>query len=222
MKPIITLKDIYHDIGHNKSIQIDKLDFYDKENVFIQANPESGLTSFLKIISGVLAPDQGEVRIMNEDLSYCHEKIYKQIKKQVTFAFQHGVMLSNLTIYENLMLTLNFHMNNLKGIEKTRMVYKASLQFGLQDLLQKRPVELSFMQRKFIGILRSFIIEPNMVVIDEPFQNFNQEYKDRVHSLIELHLGSGGNIIYGSTQNDEISITHKEIILTDYIKTNLS
>jgi ABC-type lipoprotein export system ATPase subunit len=217
MNEIIKIENLFSLIRENNYLKIEQLSIYENENVFFHSTPQSGLTSFLKIISGTTFPDQGRVLIMNEDMRYCSEPLYNQIKKQVAYCYQHGVLLSNLTVFENLMLTLNFHFNHLKNSEKAKRIIKNLNRFDLTDILHKRPVDLTFMQKKFIGIFRSFLINPRLVVIDEPFQNFDSDFCSKVEALIEQHFALGGSIIYGSTDDSILKSIDKRFELSDFI-----
>jgi len=218
MNQSIEIRNVKHRLSTDSWLEIPELIINPGHNILVRAEAESGLSTFLKLISGVIPPESGAIRIFGEDLNYCNESIYQLIKKKISYVYQHGVMISNLTIQENMLLTLNFHVNELSSSEKTNYINDFVKPFEISHLLLKRPVELTFMQRKLFGIIRSCLINPELLVLDEPFQNFDSEYTAKVESILEKHVTQGNRLIIGTTLKQSFHFVDRLIVFTDYLK----
>ena len=123
MKTTIEISNVKHFISSTSYLKIDRLVIDTMQNILIKTKVNSGLSAFLKLLSGVVSPDEGEILIFGENLNYCSEAKYIEIKKTISYSYQHGVMVSNLTILENLLLTLNFHFKELTYSERVNYIY---------------------------------------------------------------------------------------------------
>ncbi|HOE91765.1 MAG TPA: ATP-binding cassette domain-containing protein [Candidatus Cloacimonadota bacterium] len=218
MNTTIQINNIKHPVSSTSWLEIENLQIETKQNILVNTRVNSGLSTFLKLISGVIGPESGEILIFGEDLRYCSEVNYEKIKRMISYSYQHGVMVSNLTIFENLMLSLNFNMKELTNNERIQYVNDFIRMYKISQYLHKRPVELGFMQRKIFGIIRSCIISPNVLVLDEPFQNFEKRYTDIVESLIERHIANGNNIILGTSLTQHFDFINETIDYFPYVQ----
>lgn len=217
MKEIIRIEHLEHETSSGILIQIPELVLYEQQHYFIYSEMYSGLSEFLKLISGVINPDQGDVILMGSRLLSCTETRYTEIRKNISYAYQHGVMLSNLTIMENLLLPLNLHFPHLAKDEKIDFIQRTTEKASVSQLLSRRPVELRYIERKLLGIIRSLIIEPSCLVLDEPFQNLDIEYSEILHTLLDDYVRKGKQLIIGSFQEDSMKYTHQYIDMRKYL-----
>lgn len=215
MKEIIRIQNLEYETFSGMQIQIPELLFYENQHYFIYSMCK-GLSEFLKLISGVIHPDQGEVLLMDSNLMTCTEARYTELRKNISYAYQHGVMLSNLTIMENLLMPLNLHFPHLSKDDKIDFIQRFTEKAGLSLLLSRRPVELQFTEKKLFGIIRSLIIEPACLILDEPFQHLEQEDKDLVQLLLDDYVRKGKQLIIGSRSSDVMKYAHQRIDMKKY------
>ena len=165
----------------------------------------SGKTTLCKIISGLLPPTDGKVLIEGKDI---YGENADQILNKVIFVHDKPIIL-NKSVYENLILGLKLR-NSYLALDKVELLAE---KFNLNGILDKKAAELSMGYKQLITILRAFAVEPKYLVLDEPFSNLDEEYREKVVTLIKEF----------SEKNTVIVATHTNYLddLTDssfYIK----
>lgn len=171
----------------------------------------SGKTLLLKVIGGILIPDDGKIIVDDVDVLTSSEEEEKSIRKKTSFVFQDAALLSNLTVFENLLLPLNFHFPELTMKEKKEKINNYMNLFRLDKILMKRPAEISQANRKITGFIRALITDPEILFIDEPFTYLDNNGK-RIMLDELLKLKNKGISIVMVTQSFEL-VTH----LVDYV-----
>src|SRR6201984_1137497 len=141
------------------------LDFEVKPGeIFVIMGPSgSGKTVLLKHLIGLEEPDEGEILIGGESI----QSPEVMSKYRMAMVFQSGALLNSLTVGENIGLYLAEH--HLKTPEEiARIVTEALALVGLKDVEDKMPTELSGGMKKRVAIARALVIEPQLVLYDEP------------------------------------------------------
>lgn len=128
----------------------------------------SGKTILLKIIGGILFPDNGRIVLDEIDTEHLSEAEEKQLRQKTSFVFQDGALLSNLTVRENLMLPLDFHFPGIPKADKMEAISGYLNRYSHADIMEKRPAELSQAQKKLSGFIRALLTRPEILLIDEP------------------------------------------------------
>lgn len=131
-----------------------------------------GKSALLKVIGGILTPDEGNVFVDNVNLFSGTDEEIIAARQQVSFVFQIGGLISNLTLRENFLLPLGFYFPAMPLIEKESRILQAIDRFGFTpEMLLRRPAELSRPAAKQAGLIRALLTEPELVVMDDPFAN---------------------------------------------------
>lgn len=166
--PVISirgLKKAFEDYAVLRGID---LDLYQGENLVVLGRSGTGKSVLIKIISGLLKPDAGEITVLGHDLAQITEKELQELRVRIGFSFQNSALYDSMTVRKNLEFPL---VRNRKGI--TRAEINTSVEtvldaVGLSQTINQMPAELSGGQRKRIGIARTLILNPEIMLYDEP------------------------------------------------------
>ena len=166
--PVITIRDLYKSFGEMKVLQGIDLDLYQGENLVVLGRSGTGKSVLIKIISGMLRADSGDVTVLGHDMNTIREKDLQELRIRIGFSFQASALYDSMTVRQNLEFPL---VRNRKGMTRkeintaTESVLDA---VGLLHTINQMPVELSGGQRKRVGIARTLILNPEIMLYDEP------------------------------------------------------
>jgi phospholipid/cholesterol/gamma-HCH transport system ATP-binding protein len=160
------------------------LDFPAKPLVWIKAAPGFGKSSLLKIMAGLLSPQEGKYWINDVCVSEMSFSEFLPFRLEMGYSFDMHGLLSNRTIYENLMLPLLFH-QRFTTEEADARVCKWMAKFGLAKVRNERPFAVSGGQRKSTVLLRSLIHNPKLVLLDDPMAGLKEDGRAAFAELIE-------------------------------------
>ncbi|MGA8263551.1 MAG: ATP-binding cassette domain-containing protein [Ignavibacteriaceae bacterium] len=143
------------------------LNIKDGENFVVFGRSGTGKSVLLKCIVGLLVPDAGEVFIDDKDILKMSEKELNKIRKHIGFVFQGSALYDSMTVKENLEFPL---IRNFDFLEKERehKIKTVLEKVDLLDAINKMPAELSGGMKKRIGLARTIITEPQLILYDEP------------------------------------------------------
>ncbi len=175
VKPTDTTKDKVIEIkGLNKSFgnlhvlkKVD-LDLYRGENLVVLGKSGTGKSVLIKIIVGLLKPDSGSVLVNGQHVDKITYKELLNLRLQVGFSFQNSALYDSMTVKENLEFPLVRNQRNLGRKEINKAVEEVLDAVGLLPTLHQMPSELSGGQRKRVGIARTLILRPEIMLYDEP------------------------------------------------------
>ena len=170
-----------HIVLDNISINIPK-----KENTVVFGKSGSGKSVLLKCIVGLMIPDSGEIIIEGKNVLRYSMKELNQLRKQIGFLFQGAALYDSMSVRENLEFPLirNFNFTEKEIDEKIHDVLK---KVSLEEAIDKMPSELSGGMKKRIGLARTIITEPKLILYDEPTTGLDPiTSKEISHLIIEL------------------------------------
>lgn len=159
----LVVRKLYKSFGQQKVLH--GIDFAVKPGeIFVIMGPSgSGKSVLLKHLIGLEAPDAGEILINDEPI----DTPEIAAKYRMALVFQSGALLNSLTVGENVGLYLTEH--RLKPPEEIKRIVAEKLEdVGLKDAMDKMPAELSGGMKKRVAIARALVIEPQMILYDEP------------------------------------------------------
>lgn len=142
-----------------------------------------GKSVLLKQMIGLIKPTSGQIYIDNTDISKLNEKNLDEIFKKCGYVFQFAALLDSLNIFENVGLTLlenGIHPNDVLPIVKEKLAF---VHLG-QEILHKYPSELSGGMRKRVGLARTLITDPSIILYDEPTTGLDPITARVVHELM--------------------------------------
>ncbi len=183
---VIYIRDLYKSFGMNHVLQGIDLDVFRKENVVVLGRSGTGKSVLIKIVCGLLKPDTGLVNVLDKDVDKLKDKELRELRMQVGFSFQNSALYDSMTVKENLAFPLVRNARHLSGKEVKREIESVLDDVGLLDKLNQMPSELSGGQRKRIGIARTLILRPQIMLYDEPTSGLDPITSVEINNLINL------------------------------------
>ncbi|NID11744.1 ABC transporter ATP-binding protein [Fibrivirga algicola] len=165
---VIQIKDLHVAFGDNYVLRGVDLDLYKGENLVVLGRSGTGKSVLIKVLVGLLKPDSGTVKVLDEDVTALDSIALDQLRLKVGFSFQNSALYDSMTVRENLEFPLVRNVRNLTRAEINRQVEEALDDVGLKQAINQVPSELSGGQRKRIGIARTLILKPEIMLYDEP------------------------------------------------------
>lgn len=183
---MIHIQDLYKSFGENQVLRGIDLDVHDKENVVVLGRSGTGKSVLIKIVCGLLKPDRGIVNVLGKDVATLKDKALRELRLQVGFSFQSSALYDSMTVRENLAFPLVRNARNLSKKEVTVEIESMLENVGLSQTIDQMPSELSGGQRKRIGIARTLILHPTIMLYDEPTSGLDPITSIEINNLINL------------------------------------
>jgi phospholipid/cholesterol/gamma-HCH transport system ATP-binding protein len=120
------------------------------------------------LISGLLRPDEGTINVLGESVLELNDRELRELRLKIGFSFQNSALYDSMTVRENLEFPLVRNKRNLTRSEINHAVEEVLDGVGLSQAINQMPSELSGGQRKRIGIARTLILRPEIMMYDEP------------------------------------------------------
>ena len=150
----------------------------------------AGKSVILRSLIGLEKPDAGKILINGVDIVPMNEQELIPIRKQVAYAFQGGALFDSMTVYENLAYPLRAH-TELPEAEIAEKIHHQLAEFGLEKSIHLYPGELSGGMQKRIGLARAVIMQPEIILYDEPTAGLDPYNTKKIQDLI-LRLKAKG------------------------------
>jgi phospholipid/cholesterol/gamma-HCH transport system ATP-binding protein len=165
---IIELKNLCKSFGDNAVLKGVNLTVKKGEDLVILGRSGSGKSVTIKCLVGLVHADEGEINIFGEDITKMNNTALNEIRARIGFLFQNGALYDSMTVRQNLEFTLKHHSSYLSSNEVDEAILEALESVGLEEAIDKMPSELSGGMRKRIGLARTLIIKPEIILYDEP------------------------------------------------------
>ncbi|MFN3378613.1 MAG: ABC transporter ATP-binding protein [Runella zeae] len=194
MEKTIEIKDLYKSFGSLDVLLGVNLDVYENENVVVLGRSGTGKSVLIKIIAGLLSPDRGQVKVFGQSVPDLDKKELNALRLKIGFSFQNSALYDSMTVRENLEFPLVRNIKNMTRAEIDKAVEEVIDGVGLKKTLDQMPSELSGGQRKRIGIARTLIMNPKIMLYDEPTAGLDpitcQEINDLMNEVKERYRTS--------------------------------
>ncbi|QXV66554.1 ATP-binding cassette domain-containing protein [Mucilaginibacter achroorhodeus] len=165
---VIRIRGLQKSFGDYHVLRGIDLDLYQGENLVVLGRSGTGKSVLIKLISGMLYPDTGTINVLGNELTTITEKEMEALRIRIGFSFQNSALYDSMTVRKNLEFPL---VRNRKGITRKEIdtnVHSVLDAVGLSQTINQMPSELSGGQRKRIGIARTLILNPEIMLYDEP------------------------------------------------------
>jgi phospholipid/cholesterol/gamma-HCH transport system ATP-binding protein len=166
--PVITIRDLFKSFGSNHVLKGVNLDLCQGENVVVLGRSGTGKSVLIKIICGLLKQDKGTVNVLGNEVDQINHKALQALRLKLGFSFQNSALYDSMTVRENLEFPLVRNLKQLTRKEVNTSIDRVLEAVGLSQTKNQMPAELSGGQRKRIGIARTLILRPEVMLYDEP------------------------------------------------------
>ncbi len=184
----------------------------------------SGKSVILKSLIGLIKPDDGAINVAGEKINNYNESQLIQLRQKVAYVFQNGALFDSMNVKENISYPLKAHAE-LSDAEISEKVRATLDTLGLDGIQEKFPSQLSGGMQKRVGLARSIILEPEVILYDEPTAGLDPLNTKNIQDIILRLKKTGVTSIFVSHDVpsalavcDRISLlSHGKIIITDSV-----
>lgn len=168
-KPIIIVKDLMKSYGDNHVLNSFNLVLNEGENLIIMGKSGSGKSVLIKCIIGLEKADSGTISVMGKKINELDRTKLDELRIEVGFLFQGSALYDSMTVRENLEFPLRRHTKKFGIIKDTTpLVMEALENVGLAHTINLMPEELSGGMKRRIALARTLILQPKIILYDEP------------------------------------------------------
>lgn len=189
--PAISIRGVYKSFGTRHVLRGVDLDVRPAENVVVLGRSGTGKSVLTKTIVGLLKADQGTIHVLGKEVGSLSGRALDALRVRIGYSFQHSALYDSMSIAENVAFPLVMNVKGLSRGEVDDRVDGALDAVGLLDTRRQMPSELSGGQQKRIGIARALILEPEIMLYDEPTAGLDPltcgEINDLIVQVRETH-----------------------------------
>ncbi|HEX8563401.1 MAG TPA: ATP-binding cassette domain-containing protein [Flavobacterium sp.] len=196
----IEVRDLRKQFGGLEVLKGLTLDLKKQENLVVLGKSGTGKSVLIKCIVRLLDPDSGSIKVFGQDVTSLDRKELAEIRKKIGFLFQSAALYDSMTVRQNLEFPLRRIKKGMKQSEIDAKVMEVLENVSLPEAIDKMPSELSGGQRKRIGLARTIIVDPEIMLYDEPTTGLDPVTSNEISELI--------NDIQKRYKTSSIIITH--------------
>jgi phospholipid/cholesterol/gamma-HCH transport system ATP-binding protein len=200
LQTVIEIDNLKIGFGDQDVLKNVSLKLYNGENLVVLGKSGSGKSVLIKCIVSLLAPEGGIINVLGKDISSLNHEGLSEMRKKIGFLFQSGALYDSMTVKENLEFPLRRIKNNLTQSEIDEKINSVLENIGLSDALNKMPSQLSGGMRKRISLARTIVVDPLIMLYDEPTTGLDPVTSDEISLLI--------NDVQKKYKTSSIIITH--------------
>jgi phospholipid/cholesterol/gamma-HCH transport system ATP-binding protein len=183
-KKVISIKGLKKAFDEYEVLKGVDVDLYQGENLVVLGRSGTGKSVLIKIISGLLKPDEGYINVLGSEVDKISTKDLDRLRLKIGFSFQNSALYDSMTVRENLEFPLIRHAKNMTRKEIDHTVEEILDAIGLSQTINQMPSELSGGQRKRIGVGRTLILKPEIMLYDEPTAGLDPITSMDINNLI--------------------------------------
>ena len=187
---LIEMKNLSFTYPQQKKATLDIADFSVNkgEELFLHGPSGTGKTTLLEILSGVLKPSAGELKILGQDFMQLDERQRDAFRAEhMGYIFQNFNLIPYLTVAENIELPLHLSPARKKrvgNIDLNLVIHAMCGNLGIADILQKKVMELSVGQQQRVAVARALLGKPSLLLADEPTSALDTDHRERFLKLM--------------------------------------
>ncbi len=175
----LTFKNVSFSFGKNRAIRDFSLEVQKGSFTTLLGPSGCGKTTLLRLVSGFLAPDSGQILIDGEDQSLVPAE-----KRNVGMVFQDYALFPHLCVQDNLLYGLEIKFKRSKK-ENLAKIHKTARILGIANLLERFPHELSGGQQQRVALGRAIVLEPKLLLMDEPLSSLDTKLRSQVREELK-------------------------------------
>lgn len=181
---VVEMQHLKKSFGNNNVLQDINLVINKGENLVILGQSGTGKSVLIKCIVGLIEIDDGKLILFGNDVSKLKHKELTAIYKRIGFLFQSGALYDSMSVKENLEFPLIRQKRSIKKEEMDILIKEALHDVGLDEAIDKTPSELSGGMRKRLGLARTLILKPEIMLYDEPTTGLDPITSREISKLI--------------------------------------
>ena len=183
-KTVIEITGLNKSFGKNDILRGIDLTVKKGENLVVLGKSGSGKSVTIKCMVRLIRPDEGVVKLFDTDIASLKDDDLNALRVKIGFLFQNAALYDSMSVRENLEFPLRRHFKNLSGKEVDTSVIEVLESVGLAEAIDKMPSELSGGMRKRIGLARTLILKPEIILYDEPTTGLDTITSREISELI--------------------------------------
>ncbi len=170
------------------TLKIDKGEF-----IYVTGASGAGKTTLLRMLYAAEKPTKGQILIEGQNVTRFQSRQIAFLRRKIGVVFQDFKLLQSRTVYENVAFALEAQ--GKKRYEVSKKVYQALKEVGLEHRLQRKPLELSGGEQQRIAIARALVVDPLILLADEPSGNLDQEVTFEIMELFKRANARGTTVL---------------------------
>ncbi|MEI8046790.1 MAG: ATP-binding cassette domain-containing protein [Bacteroidota bacterium] len=199
-EPVIEINNLVKSFGAQPVLTDLSLKLFNGENLVVLGKSGSGKSVLIKCIVGLMRADSGTINVFDREINKLNNNELGALRQKIGFLFQSGALYDSMTVKENLEFPLRRIKKNLSEKEMADKISEVLENVGLADALNKMPSQLSGGMRKRISLARTIVVDPLIMLYDEPTTGLDPVTSDEISELI--------NDVQKKYNTSSIIITH--------------
>lgn len=183
-KILIDIQNVSKSFGENEVLKGVTMQLFENENLVVLGKSGSGKSVLIKCIVNLLEQDSGTIKVIDLEVNKNNEVDLLTIREKIGFLFQGAALYDSMTVRENLTFPLTRSKNKLDTNNIEAKIIEALENVSLPDAIDKMPSELSGGMKKRIGLARTLITNPKILLYDEPTTGLDPITSDEISNLI--------------------------------------
>jgi phospholipid/cholesterol/gamma-HCH transport system ATP-binding protein len=214
--PVIRVVDLYKSFDDNQVLKGISLDLNKGQNLVIVGRSGTGKSVLIKCLVRLILPDAGTINVLGKDVVNLPEQELNELRIRIGYLFQEGALYDSMSLEENLLFPLKRNRPELPQKEMQELIMIALENVDLTEASEKMPSELSGGMRKRASLARTLILNPEIILYDEPTTGLDpftaHEISELIVRLQEKYSASSIVVTHdmkcARTVSDQISILH--------------
>jgi phospholipid/cholesterol/gamma-HCH transport system ATP-binding protein len=219
--PVIRVINLHKSFDNNQVLRGISLDLNKGQNLVVVGRSGTGKSVLIKCLVRLMLPDAGTINVLGNDVLKLSEHELNELRIRIGYLFQEGALYDSMSLEENLLFPLKRNRPGLPEKEMQEMIRTALENVDLSDAREKMPSELSGGMRKRASLARTLILNPEIILYDEPTTGLDPFTSYEISELIvriqEKYSASSIVVTHdmkcARTVSDQISILHDGIFI---------
>jgi phospholipid/cholesterol/gamma-HCH transport system ATP-binding protein len=184
--PVISVKGLYKSFGEKHVLSAFDLNLYESENLVVMGKSGSGKSVMIKCIIGLEEYDRGSIVVMGKEIKSLDQDDLNDLRTDVGFLFQGSALYDSMSVRENLEFPLRRHKSRFsKNANPESLVLKTLESVGLASAIDLMPSALSGGMKRRVAIARTLILQPKIILYDEPTTGLDPITAREIIALIQ-------------------------------------